>query len=223
MNQTMPRGGFTLIELLIVISIIALLIALLMPTLGAARQQARAIQCLSGQRQIGLMFAGYIQDGDGWYPHAAVATPGWASLISTWTSTLDTWNGAPANQAGTFHNPFFRCPSDDNPTWLIYTHSYRVNQAFMWQVFNNAPASIRRERTVNDVEILKPASKIAVAEASGQYTGDHFAIPSWRATQPMQVGGIDKRHRDSANYLYFDGHAATSRDVPALRYWSRSD
>lgn len=54
--------GFTLIELLVVISIISLLIAVLLPALAKARDQARKIQCLSNIRQINVASFGYLTD-----------------------------------------------------------------------------------------------------------------------------------------------------------------
>src|SRR5262245_24155104 len=46
--------GFTLIELLVVVSIIALLITNLLPTLSSAKGSARSVACLSNQRQLGI-------------------------------------------------------------------------------------------------------------------------------------------------------------------------
>jgi len=54
----MKRRGFTLIELLVVMVIIALLVGLLLPVLGGAREEARKTQCRSYQRQIGLTQSG---------------------------------------------------------------------------------------------------------------------------------------------------------------------
>ncbi len=60
-----PPPAFTLIEVLVTIALIALLVGLLLPTLGSARQRSRAAVCLSNLRQIGaahLMYAGDFQD-----------------------------------------------------------------------------------------------------------------------------------------------------------------
>jgi len=58
------NSGFTLIELLVVISIIALLMTIMMPALRKAREQAKAVVCLSRLKQFGLMFEMYANDNN---------------------------------------------------------------------------------------------------------------------------------------------------------------
>jgi prepilin-type N-terminal cleavage/methylation domain-containing protein/prepilin-type processing-associated H-X9-DG protein len=58
------KTGFTLIELLVVIAIIAILAAILFPVFAQAREKARAITCISNEKQIGTGILMYAQDYD---------------------------------------------------------------------------------------------------------------------------------------------------------------
>ncbi len=62
--MSVKHKGFTLIELLVVISIIALLVGILLPALGAARSAARRIACASNARQIGIAHISYGTEND---------------------------------------------------------------------------------------------------------------------------------------------------------------
>jgi prepilin-type N-terminal cleavage/methylation domain-containing protein len=73
MNKKNPRArGFTLIELLVVIAIIALLAAILLPVLAAAKERSRRAQCANNLKQIGVGSLAYVGDNNDRFEAAAV-------------------------------------------------------------------------------------------------------------------------------------------------------
>jgi prepilin-type N-terminal cleavage/methylation domain-containing protein/prepilin-type processing-associated H-X9-DG protein len=77
------KSGFTLVELLVVISILAILIALLLPVLSGARQSAHRIVCLNNLKQLGLATEAYTQSHK-YYPVCVPYEPNetWAKFLA---------------------------------------------------------------------------------------------------------------------------------------------
>src|SRR4051812_31561444 len=70
------RNAFTLVELLVVIGIIAILVAILLPTLGRARAAAQTVACASNARQLALAVRLFSQEHRGYMP--ALSDKAWA-------------------------------------------------------------------------------------------------------------------------------------------------
>lgn len=99
-GATKSSGAFTLVELLVVISIIAILAALLLPALASARERGRRVACLSNLRQLGIAIHGYASDNDGKIPYGPKAplftNPGdFYPSTGSPTSLISLQSGAP--------------------------------------------------------------------------------------------------------------------------------
>src|SRR3954467_14063376 len=120
--------AFTRVELLVVIGIIAVLIGILLPTLGRARESAKQTQCMSNIRQVSTAFVMYANDNKGWLPASArganVYAHDWIhysggrdldeSAIGKYLGRIIDLGGT--NSSGmrrSFNVNVLRCPSDD--------------------------------------------------------------------------------------------------------------
>ncbi len=84
------RDGFTLIELLVVVSIISVLMALLLPALGKARETARGALCASNLRQVYIAFPVYAQSYNNHFP--VPASPSSATVNGVSSHSGNEWH-----------------------------------------------------------------------------------------------------------------------------------
>ena len=90
------QKGFTLIELLVVISIIALLVSVLLPSLREARFQAKKLICVTNLRSIGLAIHAYASDHNDTIPFGPESLSNFYTAKGIVTSLLYLYDGTPA-------------------------------------------------------------------------------------------------------------------------------
>jgi prepilin-type N-terminal cleavage/methylation domain-containing protein/prepilin-type processing-associated H-X9-DG protein len=158
------RRAFTLVELLVVIGIIGLLIAILLPTLSQARQQAQGVACMSNMRQLGMAFLMYADENQGQFPTCGInfrptddVDMPWDSLLLPYTMEGTFWVPGPYHY---FNVPIELCPADYFP-------------AYDFPPFDS-PGAFRRSYSM----VYRPHPTIP-GEFLGMSTGDIWAWPDW--------------------------------------------
>jgi prepilin-type N-terminal cleavage/methylation domain-containing protein/prepilin-type processing-associated H-X9-DG protein len=111
--------AFTLVELLVVVAIIALLLAVLLPSLGRAREVARSVICLGNMRMVGVGLMGYSADHQGLmltgYKRHGISNV-WATKIAyPYLQSSRTPGNNPEVGGGKLSNPVVYCPSYPDP------------------------------------------------------------------------------------------------------------
>jgi len=219
-----PRG-FTLIELLLVVAIIAVLLSILLPSLGQARQAGKATACSSNLRQIGIALLGYQHDNKGFYPgHHTWQTRRpfivWPPRLREYTDEITQAFWCPNSL------PELRWVAEYNgnqPAEYGYREgekrltdrsgfSYGYNDWGVWE-FTVPHLGLggwighKDWGEANDRQISHPAEMVAIADSKGDFLWDTAIDPS----DSRDTEWPSTRHFGGAETLFCDGHVRLHR------------
>jgi prepilin-type N-terminal cleavage/methylation domain-containing protein/prepilin-type processing-associated H-X9-DG protein len=223
----MKRVKFTLIELLVVIAIIAILAALLLPSLNRARDAAKRIKCAGNLKQIGIAATAYAGDSADRIPYG-VYTNG--SIQISWDDLLGmgydgrklTQSDAEATGLPGVERPkakLYRCPS--NTLVTLDMRSYSINRgnsagsgsmnsgapAGVWGVAGTGTEGSSPVWSARISSIQKPSQVLMVTERfqSVNYLGNGSCSvidnPGQYSSVPLPIA-----HQGFNNILFVDAH-----------------
>ena len=210
-----------MVELLIVVSILALLVSVLLPSLAGAREQARAVVCASGIRQIASANLMYGDENNG---HACPGAFDFIKNLHRWHGTRDNPNEPFDAHRGPllpYLGPDHRirdCPTfRRHPTAAAFepgTGGYGYNNAFIGVQLREHPGgffSVQFDRSgVRWNRLANPAATVMFTDAA--FAADAvieygFAEPRFHPTTATRADpSIHFRHRGRANVAWCDGH-----------------
>ena len=202
----MRNISFTLVELLVVIAIIAILAAILLPSLSRARDMAHQIHCTNNLRQIGTVTVLYVDTYDGriYYERdsTVIHLTRWHYLAKGILS---------GNSANTItinsNSAIYWCPKDrnlvtnKNATPAVRFANGRSSYGFNYWYLDGVKTN----------RIRRPSETVLLADAS---TTPDTDPGGWCQLVPWNSPGravIYPWHRPAANVLWIDGHATTVR------------
>jgi len=223
------RRAFTLVELLVVIAIIALLIAILLPTLKAARERANRIKCASNLRQIGIALRIYAHDNKGHFPRTSYRP---MREPTAWRN--NPW-GPPYNDVTAplclliryrlLTPEVFLCPSGSYPVATVHDSYDHWNfdwglprisiLQYSWAI--PYPMCTGRLMPTPGMREYKPPPDVPAdfaiaADASNSPHGGLYVPASASRAEIMRMNSLN-HDRQGQNVLYNDGHVSWSETV----------
>jgi prepilin-type processing-associated H-X9-DG protein/prepilin-type N-terminal cleavage/methylation domain-containing protein len=200
--------AFTLMELLVVIGVIAMLMGILLPVLGKARQSVQTVSCSSKLRQIGTASSMYAEENDGYFARSSHSASVYGCL--RWGPAFmpyladEQYKGMAAPSWENVLKGAYHCPSDGRKPLKL---SYGKNVWFELESFETGEVFGSEEGPTYRIlsQVPNPSAAVEFGELLAGM-GDHFMANTWigALTIPSEVDA--KRHGRAANYSYLDGH-----------------